>query len=215
MGTFRNFEEEIKNEKFWDLEVEEKLQTEGFPIFDCILQNRAEILEFCKWIEQHNIQSYLEIGIWTGRLTNLLNRMFKFKMTAACDLGLAKLFDLEIKLPTSVAFFEGNSLSPIYSNWRNKIGHIDLTFIDSGHIYEEIVRDFEINQKFPHKYFAFHGIAGNARYGDGVKRFWEELKGDKTEIILPHAEINSQEATMGIGIWRAQDRPNAAFQDRN
>lgn len=197
----KDFAEELRFDKFWDKDTDKVFREQGFPLIDRALQNREEVAALCEWIAEHQIKSYLEIGIWTGRLLKILHRLFKFNTVAGCDLGIAKGNGFEIDLPDEVAFFEGNSHSPIYENWRNKLGHIDLTFIDSNHSYEHVRRDFEINRCFPHRYFAFHGIAGSAYTGEGVKTLWEELEGHKVEIIKPHTEIDLEEPTMGIGIW--------------
>lgn len=197
----RDYRELLKEEKFWDLSAERMLDRSKSPPVDAILQNREEIIALCQWIEMNNIRSYLEIGIWTGRLISALHRLFSFKSAACCDIGSAKFAGLSIELPKGVSFFEGNSRSPIYLNWRRKLGAVDLTFIDASHSFEDVKQDFEINMSFPHRFIALHGIAGSSLTGDEVKRFWAKLEGKKHEILLPHPEINSEKPTMGIGIW--------------
>jgi hypothetical protein len=197
----RDFTEELKDTKFWDENAEKLFKEQGVPALDFIMQTREEIIALFAWMSENKIKSYLEIGIWTGALVNLIHRLFKLDSVAACDIGVAKIFDLPINLKTGIHYFEGNSLSPIYENWRKKLGHIDLTFIDATHVYEDVKRDFEINRKFPHRFIAFHGIVGSSHTGDGVKRFWAELEGTKIEIKKPHSEIGLDKPTMGIGIW--------------
>ena len=200
----RDFAAEIQNARFWDSEVERAFTESGIPRFDFIMQIREEIIALAQWMEEHNIKSYLEIGVWTGGLLTLLNRLFNFKTIAACDLGLAQHLQLPFNLPKGTNFFHGNSQSPIFENWRRKLGPIDLIFIDSTHQKQDIAADFEINRKFPHRFIALQGIAGGQRSGEGVKTFWQELSGSKTEILCPHSEIGSEISTMGIGIWSAQ-----------
>ena len=195
------FREALLAERFWDQDVEKVFLERGIPAVDCALQVRGEVEQLCDWINDNKIESYLEIGIWTGRLTALLHRLFSFKLTAVCDVGVARLAGLEINLPSDVVSFQGNSLSPIYSNWRKRLGHVDLVFIDSAHLYDEVKRDFQVNSSFSQNFIAFHGIVAGPQYGGGVAKFWKELAGDKTEIICPHTEIGLEQPTMGIGIW--------------
>ncbi len=204
----KNYRELLKNTRFWNKDTEKFFQENGQPVVDCALQNREEIIALCEFIEKHDIRSYLEIGCWTGRLVSQLHEIFNFDLVAACDLGSAKQFDLDLQLPGSVQYFEGNSHSPIFENWRTKLGQIDLVFIDSDHSYEGIKMDFEVNARAPNRYIAIHGIAGDRRSGEGPKRVWSELIGNKTEIVLPHAEIESPTPTMGIGIWQEKNAAN-------
>lgn len=92
-------------------------------------------------------------------------------------------------------------------------GQIDLLFIDDGHYYETIVKEFSIWKPAVRKggWICFHDINPLANIGPHgtqpdciqVPRFWQELKGEKEEIIatkesgyrghIPHG---------GIGILR-------------
>ncbi len=197
----RDYRKLLELARFWDKDTERFFQENGRPIVDRALQNREEIIALCEFIEEHDIRSYLEIGSWTGRLVSTLHEVFNFDLVAACDIGSAKQFDFDVSLPSSALYFEGNSHSPIFENWRYKLGQIDLVLIDSDHSYDGIKKDFETNARAPHRFIAIQGIAGTTRSSDGAKRIWSELLGTKIEIVLPHLEIESTEPTMGIGIW--------------
>lgn len=196
-----DYKQALADVRFWDKDTDSFFRSNGAPIIDQALQNRLEIIELCKWIEKNNIRSYLEIGVWTGRLISALHAIFSFDTVAAVDLGDALDFGFEIHLPEETLFFEGDSQSPVYVNWRKRIEAIDLVFIDANHDYTAVVADFEVNKDLPNKYLAFHGIAGSPYVGVGVKKFWEELEGNKHEIILPHDDAGLEFSTMGIGIW--------------
>lgn len=197
----RNFAKDLEQDVFWGADAEKVFDTVAVPAFDCCLQIRQEVAKFCDWIAEHHIQSYLELGIWTGHLTRILHRLFVFKSVAACDLELAKNYGFTPKLPTGCNYFYGNSLSPIYLNWRKKLGQVDLTVIDTDHTYESVKQNFEYSRQFGSKHIAIIGIASGIRGDGGPRAFWSELHGEKFEILQPHSEIGATESTIGIGIW--------------
>ena len=201
----RDFRSELAGTKCFDADVDRIARTTGVPRADCVLQNREELIALCEWIDSHGIRSYLEIGVWTGRLLTTLHRLFKFDFLAACDILEAfEKFGLEVSLPAHTDLFVGDSCSDGYVEWRRNLGPIDLVFIDGDHSYEAVKRDFALNRELPHRYLAFHDITGRDPWTTGVGRFWKELDvGTKREIVLPHRELGLDHSTMGIGIWSA------------
>ena len=165
-----------------------------------MLQNVEEVILLCEWIETQEIRSYLEIGIWTGRLLNLLDRLFGFDLVAACDPGWAQDLGLPLHLPPATRLLEASSHSAEFLTWRRALGPIDLVMIDGIHSYEGVRQDFEINRGFPHRYLAFHDIANTHPAVLGVQQLWHELEGEKVELVRPLADSPWD---MGIGIWRA------------
>ena len=188
--------------KCWDRQTQAIFEQHNEALEDCILQNREEVIGLAEFIETHNIRSYLEIGVWTGRLISALHAVFAFDRVAAADQGYAKTRGLPIHLPQDAAVFWGDSDSEAFMSWRASLGHIDLVFIDANHSEKAVRRDFEINRQFPHRFLAFHDIMGTNRWTVGVKRFWDSLsEGSKVEICRPHAELGLETSTMGIGVW--------------
>ena len=201
MISEKEITEALTESTFWSSYLEAKQTMDGETRADaCIMQNPAEIFELIKWIGEHDIKSYFEVGVWTGDLVSLLEKIFNFKFLAACDLGTAKEFGLEITIPSKTKYFEGNYRSPIFPSWRKNLGMIDLTFIDTDHEYANVKKEFEITRANASRYIALHGIAGGKLVGDGVKKLWNELRGTKHEIILPFPGETS-DIKMGIGIW--------------
>jgi hypothetical protein len=181
----------------WDQEVDHLWYVQG-KLKDCVVQQREELIAFCEWIESQQIRSYLEIGVWTGRLVSVLQALFQFKPVAACDLGLAGELGQRVYLPREIYFLPANSHSLEYQAWREQFGMIDLVLIDGDHSYDSVKRDFEINRRYPHRFLVFHDIANQDPTSVGVSRFWKELEGNKLEIHRPDLNLRSR---MGIGIW--------------
>lgn len=205
MAGRRDFRAELAGDKCWDRGTQALFERHGEPLEDCILQNREELIGLCEFIEAQGIRSYLEVGVWTGRLIRALHRLFDFQRVAACDQGWAEQLGLSIVLPEAAQTFFGDSESEAYARWRAELGHIDLVLIAANHSHTAVKRDFEINRRFPHRFLAFHDIAGANRHTAGVGRFWSGLDhGTKIEIIHPHLEAGSDASTMGIGIWSDQ-----------
>ncbi len=204
----RNFQTQLAGFRCWDHEVQSIFDKEGEALVDCILQNRAELEALCQFIDRANVRSFLEIGIWTGRLSSALHSIFRFDKLAACDQGWSEECGFQIQLPNAANFFRGNSDSPQFQTWRASLGHFDMVFIDGDHRYQGVKRDFEINRLMPHRFLVFHDITGSNRWTRGVRRFWEELDfGHKLEIVLPHLEAGIDTPTMGIGIWSEKVLP--------
>ncbi|HEX3148614.1 MAG TPA: class I SAM-dependent methyltransferase [Gemmataceae bacterium] len=200
----RDFASEIAAERCWDINTEAVFRARGVPVDDAILQTRAELVGFCEFVERNNVRSYLEVGVWTGRLFLLLNRLFRFEKAAACDLGACRTFGLPFHLDgTHYPVFVGDSHSPEYRAWLSPLERFDLILIDGDHSYPGVRADVATHLPHAERFIALHDICG-ARHTHGVKRFWNEWDGEKTEIVCPHVEAGSQDPTMGIGIWARQ-----------
>jgi len=203
----RDFRAELADEKCWDDEVQRVMDRTGEPLVDCILQNREELVGLCEFIEEREIRSYLEIGVWTGRLVTALQRLFGFERVAACDQGWAERLGLRIRLPAEVDFFRGDSESDEYLAWRRRLGRVDLVLIDANHAYHAVRRDFAVNRAQPHRFIALHDITGRTRHTTGVRRAWEEIgEGYKREIVRPQLEAGLDHSLMGIGLWSADEQ---------
>ncbi|HHH30386.1 MAG TPA: class I SAM-dependent methyltransferase [Polyangiaceae bacterium] len=199
----------LAGERCWDLRTERIYRACGEPLDDCMLQCRAELLELCGFIREKRIRSYLEIGIWTGRTVSALHRLFRFDLVAVCDHRWAEQCGLPIVVPEGTRAFWGDAGSEGFRQFRESLGPVDLVFIDANHSYRGVKRDFAINRAYPHRFLAFHDIAGSvARKTNGVAAFWRELdEGHKREISRPNAAIGAREPTMGIGLWSATEVP--------
>ena len=204
----RDFRAALARDRCWDAHTERIYDRTGVPLDDCILQNREDLLAFCGFIEREQIRSYLEIGIWTGRLVSTLHRLFDFERVAACDNGAVLELGLPQYVPFGCAFFRGDSQSAECVAWRRSLGPIDLVLIDGDHSYQGVKRDFEIQRRFPHRWLAFHDVLGLDVHTVGVRRFWDELEGEGEKIVIaePHLEDGRATPTMGLGLWRAGDR---------
>ena len=203
-SAMRDFRAELAKEPCWGRRAEFLWRTRGAPLVDAMLQNREELILLCEWIEAHEIRSYLEVGIWTGRLVTTLQRLFCFERVAACDVGWAQRAGLPRHLPAEADFLEARSDSPEYLAWREAQPAFDLVLIDADHSYEAVKRDFELNRELPHRFLAFHDIANTHPAVVGVKQLWEELEGHKLELVRP---LRCGANTMGIGIWSATEQP--------
>ena len=186
----------LANDRCYDDELRAMVAEGGEPLADAILQDRDELVGLCEFIGTHKVRSFLEIGIWTGRLVTTLHRIFGFEKVACCDHGWAEQCGLSIAVPGDCAFYRGDSNSAGFTQFRGEQGHFDLVMIDANHHYKGVKADFELNRTYPHRFLAFHDIQGGSRQTVGVGRFWRELEGEKVEISRPGSG-------MGIGIWSA------------
>jgi len=70
----------------------------------------------------------------------------------------------------------------------------DFTFIDGDHTYDGVKKDYEMYGEYSN-IVAFHDIVPHVQSGVGVKQFWDEITGNKTEIIE-----NTKQGWGGIGV---------------
>ncbi|MDP6933959.1 MAG: hypothetical protein QGG40_13630, partial [Myxococcota bacterium] len=85
----RDLRAALAGTKCWDLHTQALFERHGEALEDCALQNREELLGLCEFIEAHDIRSYLEIGVWTGRTTEALHALFLFVIVSCCEIVLA------------------------------------------------------------------------------------------------------------------------------
>jgi len=203
----RDFAAELSHVRCWDAALQATYERLRVPLADAVLQNRAELVALCEWIDANAVRTYLEIGVWTGRLVTTLHELFDFDLVASCDLGAARMFGLPIRLPFGCRHFEGSSHGPEFEAWRAALGPIDLVMIDGDHSLEGVRRDFEMQRRHPHRFLGFHDIRGdNDPQSAGVAALWRELDGDKYEIVAPNPDLPTEPDGgygMGIGLWRA------------
>lgn len=190
----------------WDGAAEEAFVRHGEPLVDAALQIREELVALCEFLEEHEVRSYLEIGVWTGRTLSALHAIFRFDRVAACDHGWARRHGLSIRLPPDAVVYEGDAESDGFLAWREALGHVDFVLVDGNHAYHAVRGDVERNRRFPHRFLAMHDITGYRRATTGVRRLWHELAAGsprRWEILRPHREIGLDHSTMGIGILAA------------
>ncbi len=200
-GGNRDFRAELRGHRCWDAGVQELYEATGEPAVDCILQNREELIALCRFIEANRVRSYLEIGVWTGRLLSVLHRLFGFDRVAGCDDGYAQRLGLPLTLPSDARFYQGDSASPGFARFRRQLGAVDLVLIDGNHRYAGVRADLERERLHPHRFLALHDITGANRHTAGVGRLWGEIRGgEKIEILEPHRELGLDHSVMGIGI---------------
>ena len=65
---------------------------------------------------------------------------------------------------------------------------LDFVFVDGDHSYQGVKADYDRYRRYTKGIMAFHDIVEHAQTDVGVKRFWEKLEGNKTEIIKDLAQ---------------------------
>jgi hypothetical protein len=141
-----------------------------------MLQWQTELDAFCAFMVDNRVRSFLEIGAATGRLSLYFKDVLQLEKVAACDIWHSPLLKA-----AHVEFFHGDHHDPAYPEWRARLGHVDMVFIDADHE-TGFRRDYEIERAFPHSFIAFHDIANKAY--PALARFWEsEVTGDKRTFV--------------------------------
>lgn len=123
-------------------------------------QNAIEFGLFCTWLEGHNINTFLEVGMAQGYLSRFL---FK-EMGIICD-GVTIDGEAVRFIPNQLWIGDSVRMSKL-------VGDYDMIFIDGDHY--QVEKDYNA-YKGKCKYMAFHDILG-FRDCLPVKEFWLKIK---------------------------------------
>jgi len=175
-------------------------------------QEREEIIELAKFVNQLNPKIIVEIGTKFGGTFMIWNEVTDAK-TISIDLvegihgGVSRESTDQRNLNFKnlygdrCVFIEGNSHDKSTYETLNKTlngNYIDFLFIDGDHTYEGVKRDYEIYSKLVNigGYIAFHDINDTERHRDRnvyVGKLWNELVGEKIEF-----NVNADWAGIGV-----------------
>jgi predicted O-methyltransferase YrrM len=175
-----------------------------------------EYSKFLSYIKHRNIKTYLELGVGNGG-SFFVNSLF-LQSTAKilhCVDNIAyrdthvqqtpekiqaKVDILKKMFPSKeVCFFNSSTDNFFANNTKN----YDCIFIDADHTYEGVKADYENALKCVNKngFLIFHDI-GNM--GDGIGKFWEEIKHNYNYIEFKHKADHVNFYNCGIGILEIQ-----------
>jgi hypothetical protein len=187
------------------------------------VQVESELKSFIAFCQQHNVQSYLEVGVARGdTFHEVMTHLPEGSTGAFVDMPEAQwglkgsrkdlervASDLEDKGYLVRSFF-GDSKSPdiLHAVWY--AARWDMVMIDGDHTYEGVKTDFENYAKLG-RIVALHDIVDTMhpnRKGEKIEvpKFWQELKAKYKTL-----EFIGKGSTMGIGIV-FMDTPHAHTQ---
>lgn len=171
-------------------------------------QIREEFLTLCRYLESFKPENILEIGCLGP----------SFNVFCGISSGVKVAVDMDDNSPyitDKVAMFVLGKSVDVFGRVSTICNSFDFIFIDACHTYDGVKRDFEMYKALlsPRGIVAFHDIdpnhvsRGEYEAGGEVRRFWNELGGNKTEIICSGTTHDSQFGGHrahfgGIGIWR-------------
>jgi len=181
--TNRNYFFE-ENAKF---SIDRVLATGRVKLYAPMLQWKTELEEFCRFMIETNVRTFLEIGTGDGQLSIFLKDALSLDRVCACDLKLPPL----LARREDITFYHGDHQAPAYLDWRAKQGLIDMVFIDANHK-TGFRTDYEIEWQFSHRFIAFHDVANKAY--PALRAFWEN------EILAKKTTFINRDPTIGFGV---------------
>ena len=215
-----NFSKEYKNKLIETVKKMSNLEIGGDRLYDGVgnhyMQNPHEIVDLIFALKKHetdnkiNLGSFLEIGFAAGINNTFINKFFNFKNIVTVDyvqpseINTNTFFaNLRFKDLTLVC---GDSTSSKTVKKVSTLGPYDFIFIDGGHEYEIVKKDFQNYSKTlnPKGLIAMHDI-----YSDicpGVTKFWNELKsGAKDTWQFEEFYDSNQKFKYGIGLIKIKN----------
>ncbi len=175
------------------------------------MQNPKEIVELIFFLKKYEkkykkkLSSFLEVGFAAGINNSFLNKFFSFKKIVAVDY----VAPAGINKETFFANLRFKNLTLICGDSTNKdtvkkasiLGPYDFIFIDGGHSYDTVKKDFQNYSKILNQngLIAMHDIYSNTV--PGVTKYWKEIKNNfKKQYNFFEFYDPKQEFKYGIGI---------------
>lgn len=185
-----SFSKTYKNKLIKTVKKMTNLEIGGDRLYDGVgdhyMQNPKEIVELVFALKKQerknktNLNSFLEIGFAAGVNNTFLNKFFNFKKIVAVDYvnpsGInPNTFFANLRFK-DITLICGDSTTEKTIKKANILGPYDLIFIDGGHDYKTVKKDFNNYSKCltTKGLIAFHDIFSDTC--PGVPKFWKELK---------------------------------------
>ena len=175
------------------------------------IQNPKEIVDLIFFLKNHEkkknlkLKSFLEVGFAAGINNSFLNKFFNFKKIVAIDYvspgGINKetfFANLRFKKLTLIC---GDSTEKDTVDKAIILGPYDLIFIDGGHSYETVKKDFNNFSKILERdgVIVIHDIFSDTVLG--VPKYWKEIKKKLKKKYSFHEFYDpKQEFKYGIGV---------------
>lgn len=183
------------------------------------LQDMRELEEFCLFMKDKRVKDYVEVGVFRGQLLNYMKRKFNLNRC----IGFDRTHPSVERKSEGYICYEEEPVEPLLSDieinicdshsWeyvaqRQKIGDVDLVFIDACHdlssVFQDILVEFAINRT---RYIALHDIA----WWNGPKMAWDRLDESLKLFSVSHP---NPIGGMGIGVLRGpREGGNLLFKD--
>ena len=175
------------------------------------MQNAKEIVELIFELKKYEknkkfkFKSFLEIGYATGINNTVINKFFNFEKIVAVDIvnpsgANTDNFFANLRFK-NISLICGDSTNNNTVENVKRLRNYDFIFIDWGHDYKTVKKDFENYKKLlnPGGVIALHDVRSNLVLG--VPKFWKELKNKyKSSWIFKEFFDPGHMMECGIGI---------------
>jgi len=170
------------------------------------LQDYRELSGFCDFLDDKNISSYFELGVWRGQMLNFMKRRLGLSRCYGADIyppsqerespypNMKNIVQTEVEpVMDGIELFIGNSHTWEYVEWRQSIGEVDLVFIDACHEPGDVFQDLMVEYAMGlARFVAMHDIAK----WSGPHMAWERIC---DEMKLFSVDVGTE---LGIGVLK-------------
>jgi predicted O-methyltransferase YrrM len=165
-------------------------------------QTHSEMNELLIQLEKISIKNILEIGVHRGGSTRVWQKVFNPEILIGIDWSI----EPNAIMP-GLELIEGNSHDQLTFQKVQKIlkdQPLDFLFIDGGHLYDEVKKDFELYSPLVRNGGAigFHDVILTGNDTCEVYRYWNDIKDKCNSITISHKDQWGAIAT-GTGlVWK-------------
>jgi tetratricopeptide (TPR) repeat protein len=139
-----------------------------------VLQYPSEAKFLALFLAERGVRSFFEVGMRHGGFAQLLDAMLEFERVGGSELIVTPRLRLVLE-DDRYDVFVGDHHSDGYRRWREAREPFDFVFIDGGHTYNEVLRDFQRERAFKPRFIGFHDVWNTSCLG--AKRMWDDVPG--------------------------------------
>lgn len=139
-----------------------------------VLQYASEAKFLARFLTQHRVESFFEVGMRFGSFSRVLREAVGLKRMGGSEFEITPKLR-ELMEDPGYEIYAGDHYAQAYVDWRLARQPFEFVFIDGAHGYNDVMRDYLREVRFRPRFIGFHDIWNIGALG--AKRQFDELGG--------------------------------------